>query len=132
MMMIHLVHLIVRSVTGELQPCLKGDGFLEGIRAIIGQDPNLPHDELVYKPFVGSFSTFKPGDDLSGIRYCLTDNACGHYEAYSQDDVPLEELACDRFCFIDPRSRYFVASSVYTPANPPPEGHLNCGWETCG
>lgn len=112
-------------------PCLRGEDLLHGIQAIIGQDPNLPRQELDFKPYVGSFSTYNPGDDLSQVSYCLTDNACGHFEAYSQKGVPLSLLNCNHFCFIDAETHRFVQSQHFTPDNPP-DTFLNCGWETCG
>ena len=112
---------------------LYGYDLLNGIKEIIGSDPNLPRNEIDYKPFVGSFSTIKTVDDpkLLTTSYCLTDNACGHFEAYSRDDVPLYLLECDKFCYIDKNTKKYEYSEIYTVDNPPPS-HLNCGWETCG
>lgn len=110
---------------------LRGYEFLQGIKDIIGADPNLPQNELDYKPFVGSFTNLRPTDDLRNVSYCLTDGACGHYEAYAQHDVPLDVLGCNHFCFIDKNTRRFVNSRLYSTTNPPHQ-YLNCGWETCG
>ena len=112
--------------------CLVGKEFIDGIREIIGMDPNVPKDELPYKPFTGSFSTMKSEDDpmLAQTSYCMTDNACGHWDAYSRPDVPLEDLSCNIFCFIDAESRRYVKSDLYTIQNPP-QSYLSCGWETC-
>jgi len=97
-------------VSTQSEECVEGQLFLEGIRSIIGMDPNVPHDEVQWKPFTGSFSTIKSEDDptLATIQYCLTDNACGHWEAYSQPDVPLSDLSCNSFCYISKSSRTYV------------------------
>ena len=112
--------------------CLMGNEFIDGIRTIIGLDPSVPKDQIHYKPFTGSFSTIKSDDDpkLSYTSYCMTDNACGHWEAYSDSNVPLEKLACNKFCFIDKQSRKYVESKTFTVQNPP-NHYLSCGWETC-
>jgi hypothetical protein len=112
--------------------CLVGRDLLEGIRSIIARDPSVPRDQIAAKPFVGSFSTIKYEDDpnLTTTAYCLTDNACGRWEAYSTPDVPLEELACNVFCFIDAHTGNYVQSSAHNIINPPPN-YLSCGWETC-
>lgn len=126
--------LIVSSVFAQEETsCLQGLDFLHGIQAIIGVDPNVPPHEVEYKPFVGSFSTIRSADDcvLTNTSYCMTDNACGHWEAYSQYDVPLSSLSCNSFCFIPTTEQRFVKSAIYTTENPP-HSYLNCGWETCG
>lgn len=112
--------------------CLVGNEFIDGIRAIIGLDPSVPKDQIHYKPFTGSFSTIKSDDDpnLSDTSYCMTDNACGHWEAYSESNVALEKLACNKFCFIDKQSRKYVQSELFTIQHPPTH-YLSCGWETC-
>jgi hypothetical protein len=33
------------------------------------------------------------------------DNACGHWDAYSTTNVPLSDLSCNKFCYIDKDSR---------------------------
>lgn len=110
---------------------LQGQAFLDGIWSIIGADPNVPRDEVFVKPFTGSFTTIQQDEPLpEDLAYCMTDNACGHWDAYSRPDVPLEDLACNSFCTISPSSHTYVQSSVYTIQNPPPY-YLNCGWETC-
>lgn len=126
-----LASLWVMTVRSE--ECLEGHVFLDGIRSIIGVDPNVPPQEVQWKPFTGSFSTIKSEDDpgLSATTYCLTDNACGHWEAYSQNDVPLTDLSCNSFCYISSATKKFVRSTQYTTSHPPPS-YLNCGWETCG
>jgi hypothetical protein len=60
-----------------------------------------------YKPFMGSFANVHNRDDpaFQGTGYCLTDNACGHNEAYSGPGVPLSDLQCNKFCYIDRESR---------------------------
>lgn len=112
---------------------LTGNDFLQGIQDIIGADPNLPRNEISSKPFVGSFSTFSSKDDkhFLSVSYCMTDNACGHFEAYSRKDVPLSLLYCNKFCYIDKDSKKYVESQQYT-IDHPPALYLNCGWETCG
>lgn len=126
--MIMMMLVIVRG-----DECLRGIEFLNGIRTIIGADPNVPPQEVQYKPFVGSFSTIKTEQDeqLSNTSYCMTDNACGHWDAYSRTDVSLSDLNCNSFCFIPTTETRFVESNLYTVDNPPPS-YLNCGWETCG
>jgi hypothetical protein len=109
---------------------LTGNDFLQGIKNIIGSDPNLPRNEIDYKPYVGSFTNLNPGDDLDNVSYCLTDGACGHFEAYSQKDVPLSLLNCNHFCYIDKNLRKYVTSQLFSIENPP-DKYLNCGWETC-
>lgn len=123
----------IMAITARCEECLKGHSFLEGIRSIIGVDPNVPPQEVQWKPFTGSFSTIKSEDDpaLSTTTYCLTDNACGHWEAYSTNDVPLSDLACNSFCYISKNTGKFIKSNLYSPSNPP-RSYLNCGWETCG
>ena len=115
------------------EECLKGRGLLEGIRSIIGTDPNVPPQEVQWKPFTGSFSTIRNEEDpaLQTTQYCMTDNACGHWEAYSRPDVPLSDLSCNSFCYVSSSTRKFQKSQTYTPDHPPPS-YLNCGWETCG
>ena len=127
-----LMLLVLGVIRGE-EECLHGTEFLNGIRTIIGADPNLPRSELQYKPFVGSFSTIKSEDDksLATTKYCMTDNACGHWDAYSRPDVPLSDLGCNSFCYISRVTGRFAKSSRYSPSNPP-SSYLNCGWETCG
>lgn len=110
---------------------LKGYAFLEGIKRIIGADPNLPPGEVEYKPFVGSFTNLSPADDLSNVSYCLTDQACGQPDAYSRNDVPLDLLGCNHFCYIDATTGKYVQSAEYS-TDAPPTQYLNCGWETCG
>lgn len=110
---------------------LMGNDFLQGIKDIIGSDPNVPKDQIDYKPFGGSFTNLDPQDDISYVSYCMTDKACGHFEAYSQKDVPLYLLDCNQFCYIDKISKKYESSKIYYPENPP-EFYLNCGWETCG
>jgi len=112
--------------------CLEGQLFLDGIRSIIGADPNVPHQEVQYKPFTGSFSTIKNENDpsLQTTSYCITDNACGHWEAYSRPDVPLSELNCNSFCYISKTTGKYVKSNIYSIQNPP-DSYLSCGWETC-
>ena len=119
-------HVILSQENG-----LKGYEFLQGIKDIIGKDLNVRPEEVESKPFVGSFSNLNPTDNLDNVSYCLTDNACGHFEAYSQKDVPLYLLSCNHFCYIDPMSRTFQWSLIYTTEQPP-HYYLNCGWETCG
>lgn len=121
---------VVMMVRGE--KCLKGHDFLEGIKTIIGADPNVPYDEVQYKPFVGSFSTIKNVYEMnSNVSYCLTDNACGHWDAYSRPDIPLTDLDCNSFCYIPTRTERYTKSQRHTIDNPP-KMYLNCGWETCG
>lgn len=117
----------------RLKDRLYGQAFLDGIRTIIGADPNVPPQEVQVKPFVGSFSTIKSEDDpsLPTTMYCMTDNACGHWEAYSRPDISLQDLSCNSFCYISKSTGKFVKSEKYTTENPPPS-YLNCGWETCG
>ena len=118
------------AVNGE--SCLVGMEFLDGIRDIISVDPNVPKDQVIYKPFTGSFSTIKRNDDpsLSTTSYCMTDNACGHWNAYSEDNVPLTDLSCNSFCYIDKNTLKYVKSNLFSTGNPPPS-YLSCGWETC-
>ena len=112
--------------------CLHGHDFLRGIKSIIGADPNVPLNEVNYKPFVGSFSTIKNENDITAnVSYCLTDNACGRLDAYSRSDVPLTDLYCNSFCYIPRRTRRYTKSTRYT-IDDPPSVYLNCGWETCG
>lgn len=113
--------------------CLRGTEFLHGIQTIIGADPHVSSEEVRYKPFVGSFSTIQTEQDetLFNTSYCMTDNACGHWDAYSRPDVALSDLSCNSFCYIPTTEIRFVKSSLYSPSNPPPS-YLNCGWETCG
>ena len=110
---------------------LTGIDLLNGIRNIIAADPNVPRQEIPYKPFVGSFSTIKDENDpsLATTSYCMTDNACGHMEAYSQQ-VPLTELSCNMFCYISKEGKY-VKSNIYSVETNPPKSYLNCGWEQC-
>lgn len=108
-----------------------GYEFLEGIRDIIGVDPNISPQEVEIKPFVGSFSNLNPTDDVSQVSYCLTDNACGHFEAYQRKDIPLSLLSCNHFCYIDKETHMYRTSEVYG-IDDPPLFYLNCGWETCG
>jgi len=115
----------------SLENCLQGNDFLNGIKNIIGNDQNLPKDEIDYKPFVGSFTNLNPNNNLKNVSYCLTDNACGHFEAYNEKDIPLYLLNCNHFCFINQESKKFVESKIYSIDNPP-KIYLNCGWETCG
>lgn len=114
------------------EDCLEGHLFLQGIRSIIGADPSVSSQEVFYKPLSGSFTTIHTEDDpmLLTTRYCMTDNACGHFEAYSSPDVPLSELNCNLFCYIAASTGKYVQSQIYT-TNVPPESYLNCGWETC-
>lgn len=123
----------IHASSYETDHRLHGSSLLEGIKEIIGADPRVPRNELEYKPFVGSFSTIHSAEDpnLSTTSYCLTDNACGHFEAYSRFDVPLFLLDCNHFCFIDDQTRRYHYSDLYTTDNPP-DSYLNCGWETCG
>lgn len=118
-------------VCGE--ECLEGVALLDGIRTIIGADGLVPPDELHVKPFVGSFSTIKTEDDtaLASTTYCMTDNACGHWDAYSSSDVSLTDLSCNVFCYIPKSTGHYTKSNEYTTSHPPPS-YLNCGWETCG
>jgi hypothetical protein len=116
----------------EADGLLMGHDFLEGIRGIIGVDPNVPPNEVQYKPFVGSFSTIANEEGLpENVSYCMTDNACGHWDAYSRSDVPLTDLSCNSFCYIPASTRRYTKSNRYSTDNPPP-AYLNCGWETCG
>lgn len=130
---IRMVLMVSSVFAQEETACLQGLDFLYGIRSIIGVDPNVPPHEVEYKPFVGSFSTIRSADDcvLTNTSYCMTDNACGHWEAYSKYDVPLSSLSCNSFCFIPTTEQRFVKSAIYTTENPP-HSYLNCGWETCG
>jgi len=122
-------HLRCMPVTAE---GVTGYEFLQGIRDIIGSDPNLPRSEVETKPLSGSFSTLHSPEDegLEDVSYCLTDQSCGHPEAYSIPDVPLSDLQCNKFCFIDRQTRRYAPSLLYSTDNPPPS-YLNCGWETC-
>ena len=112
---------------------LIGHDFLQGIQDIIGSDPNVPKDQIPTKPFGGSFSTIQSPDDpnLNTTSYCLTDDACGHYDAYSSRDVPLSLLGCNIFCYIDKDTREYQPSQEFDIEHPP-ASYLNCGWETCG
>lgn len=114
----------------KAEECLEGTQLLEGIRSIISRDPSVPPQEVIYKPFTGSFSTIKSDDDpaLSTTKYCMTDDACGHFEAYSRPDVPLQDLSCNIFCYISKSSGNYVQSTIYS-INNPPTSYLNCGWE---
>jgi hypothetical protein len=120
-------------VATQSEECVEGQSFLEGIRSIIGMDPNVPREEVQTKPFTGSFSIIKNENDpaLATTKYCLTDNACGHWEAYSKDDVPLTDLSCNSFCYISKSSGKYLLSKDYTTDNPP-NSYFSCGWETCG
>jgi len=131
MRFIFLLPVLASALIGE-DGRLFGFDLLNGIREIIGSDPNLPRNEVDYKPFVGSFSTIKSVQDreLNDTSYCMTDNHCGHFEAYSDPHVPLYLLNCNKFCYIDGDTRKYKPSDVYTVDNPP-ESYLNCGWETC-
>ena len=115
------------------ESALSGSDFLNGIREIIGRDGLLSENDLQYKPFMGSFANIKSDNDpnFKGTAYCMTDNHCGHFEAYSESTVPLADLACNKFCYIDSNTNYYATSQVYTIQNPP-ETYLCCGWETCG
>jgi len=126
----YLFFSICLALARSEEECYKGVVFLEGIRSIIGAD--IPQQEVQYKPFTGSFSTIKNDYDplLVETKYCMTDNACGHWEAYSQPDVPLAELGCNSFCYISKASGKYVPSTIYSTNNPP-DSYLNCGWETC-
>lgn len=112
---------------------LLGGDLLAGIREIIGRDGLLSEGDLQYKPFMGSFANVKSDSDplLASTAYCMTDNHCGHMEAYSESTVPLGELQCNKFCYIDEDTHYYKTSSLYTLQNPP-DTYLCCGWETCG
>lgn len=129
--MIFILLLFFFNSVWSLENCLQGNDFLQGIKNIISNDQNLPRDEIDYKPFVGSFTNLNPNDDLKNVSYCLTDNACGHFEAYSQKNIPLYLLNCNLFCFINQKSKKFVESKIYS-IDYPPKIYLNCGWETCG
>jgi hypothetical protein len=111
---------------------LCGFELLNGIKQIIGADPNLPRNEIDYKPFSGSFSSIKSVQDpnFNTTCHCMTDNACGHFEAYSRSDVPLYLLDCNKFCYIDSATLTYKPSDDYS-INHPPKSYLNCGWETC-
>lgn len=128
-----LFFFIGNGIVSSQEECLQGVEFLNGIRSIIGVDPNVSPQEVQYKPFVGSFSTIHSEEDtlLTSTTYCMTDNACGHWNAYSQPDVPLSDLSCNSFCYIPKSTRLFTKSAIYSPENPP-SSYLNCGWETCG
>ena len=121
-----------QHLRGQVSEGLQGREFLEGIRAIIGSDPSLPRDQVETKPLSGSFATVHSAEEAEALEvsYCLTDNACGHSEAYSGTDVPLSELGCNTFCYIDTATRRYSPSKIYTVDNPP-ASYLNCGWETC-
>ena len=116
----------------QAEDCLVGRSFLQGIRTIIGADPNVPSQEVYWKPFTGSFSTIKSEQDkaLQTTKYCLTDNACGHWDAYSKDNVPLTDLSCNSFCYISSQTGKYVWSKEFTVEHPP-ASYLSCGWETC-
>ena len=125
-----MMGLVVQSQ--EEQNRLSGYDFLVGIQDIIGSDPTLPRDQIGTKPFSGSFSSIQSTADshFESTSYCLTDKACGHWEAYSRPDVPLTLLDCNTFCFIDENTRRYRESQDYT-VHHPPRSFLNCGWETC-
>ncbi|MBF0443236.1 MAG: hypothetical protein HQK54_15110 [Oligoflexales bacterium] len=108
-----------------------GLALYEAIRDIIARDPNT-RKEAETKPFMGSFSTIKKKDDaaLAETGYCMTDNHCGHFEAYSQSGVPLSSLSCNKFCYFDPNEKKYKTSKKYS-INNPPKNYLCCGWETC-
>lgn len=127
----YLIALLYISII-KADECLVGKELLDGIRNIISADPNVPKEEIKYKPFTGSFSTIKSENDplLESTSYCMTDNACGHWEAYSRPDVPLSELNCNNFCYISKSTRKYTKSQMFSMENPP-ESFLNCGWETC-
>ena len=120
-------------IVTDNESALSGSDFLNGIREIIGRDGLLSENDLQYKPFMGSFANIKSDNDpnFEGTAYCMTDNHCGHFEAYSESTVPLSDLACNKFCYIDSNTNYYATSQVYTIQNPP-ETYLCCGWETCG
>ena len=122
-----------KVIVTDNESALSGSDFLEGIREIIGRDGLLSSNDLQYKPFMGSFANIKSDTDpmLKETAYCMTDNHCGHFEAYSESGVPLSDLACNKFCYIDSNTKYYATSQVYTIDNPP-ETYLCCGWETCG
>lgn len=131
-MMKRLCIFLLCVLTYAEEPCLSGIEFLNGIRNIIGADPQIKPEDARYKPFVGSFSTFQEENQvLNSTSYCLTDNHCGHWDAYSRRDVPLQLLSCNSFCYISKDTRKFKTSSKYSITNPP-SSFLNCGWETCG
>lgn len=111
---------------------LSGIELLNGIRNIIGADNKLAPNEAEIKPFIGSFSTIKDKNDpnLSVTGYCMTDNACGRSDAYSRSDVPLSQLQCNKFCYIDLVTRKYQESKIFSIQNPP-QHYLNCGWSTC-
>jgi hypothetical protein len=113
---------------------IMGLDFYNGIQRIIGKDPNVPVVEIPVKPFVGSFANVHSIDDndIETVMYCFTDKPCNnHFDAYSRTDIPLAELDCNEFCYIDSAdSDTFSPSKIYTAHNPP-LFYLNCGWETC-
>lgn len=131
MKVIHGLMIYLLPISYCIEDGLKGNDFLRGIKDIIGKDPNLPRNEIDIKPYGGSFSNLNPTDSLEDVQYCLTDNACGHFEAYSEKNVPLYLLSCNHFCYIEKTNRQFRQSEIYTIENPP-LFYLNCGWETCG
>jgi len=122
-----------KVIVTDNESALSGNEFLAGIREIIGRDGLLSENDLQYKPFMGSFANIKSDSDpmLQATAYCMTDNHCGHFEAYSESNVALSDLACNKFCYIDSNTKYYATSQVYTIDNPP-ETYLCCGWETCG
>lgn len=126
------VILAATLITTRSEECYQGIIFLEGIRSIIGADPHVSQQEIQNKPFTGSFTTITNEYDplLMETSYCMTDNACGHWEAYSQPDVPLSVLECNSFCYISKSTGKYVSSTIYSTNNPP-ASYLNCGWETC-
>lgn len=111
---------------------LVGQELLESIKSIIGSDASLPRDQIESKPFMGSFANIKSKDDPNFAKtgYCMTDNHCGHMDAYSRSDVPLSDLQCNKFCYVDRQTRKYKPSTKYTAQNPPSH-YLCCGWETC-
>jgi hypothetical protein len=111
---------------------LIGQDFFQGIKDIIGSDPLLPREQIDTKPLSGSFSNIHSVDNIhiKNVSYCLTDNACGHWEAYSQENISLNLLNCNKFCFIDKNNFVYQESLKYSIDNPP-KYYLNCGWETC-
>lgn len=105
----------------------------EGVKNIIGADWAIPRDQVNAKPFMGSFSTIKSADDplLANTGYCMTDNACGRFDAYANAGVPLSDLQCNKFCYVDANTKKFQQSQIYNMQNPPAT-FICCGWETCG
>lgn len=126
-------------IQGQNKPIARSDAeglvgieLLNGIKAIISSDPAIPRTEIEVKPFVGSFSTIKSKEDpnLGNAAYCMTDNACGRNDAYSRSDIPLSELSCNKFCYIDTASKKYRESKMHSIQNPPRQ-YLSCGWSTC-